>query len=238
MKKNLKGEIVCIEKICEDTFEIKIKSDLEKINAGQFFSILCPPKILRRPFGVASFKNGVLGGMFKLRGEGTKYLSSLKVGDFVEFNAPLGVGFNVEKRRSLLVGAGIGVAPLFYLRDKLNEIGAQNLIITGVKSEAEIIKGADYTRVGGTILDDVEKYIEEFKPEKIYACAPEIVLKLLSKMAIGHNIDCEIAMEKVMACGMGVCRGCVIKIERDGIVQNATICHDGPVFKGCEVIWG
>ncbi len=237
MKKNLKGEIVSLERICEDGFEIKFKSDLEQIAPGQFFSILCPPKILRRPFGVASFKDGVFGGIFKLRGEGTIYLSGLKKGDMIEFNAPLGNGFHLENKRSLLVGAGVGVAPLFYLREKLRELGAETLLISGYKAECEIIPGADYDKIGGSILDDVEKYIEEFKPEKIYSCAPEIVLKLLSGIAKNHGIEIEVAMEKTMACAMGVCRGCVIEIERDGKRQNATVCSDGPVFKGSEVVW-
>lgn len=237
MKKNLKGEIISLEQICDGTFEIKFKSSLQQIKPGQFFSILCPPKILRRPFGVSSFENGVLSGMFKLRGEGTKYLSTLKTGDIIEFNAPLGNGFNIENKKALLIGAGIGIAPLLYLKETLNKNGMENILISGFKTDAEVIMGSDFTRVGGTILDDVEKYIKEFHPEKIYACAPEIVLKLISQIAIKHGIDCEIAMEKTMACGMGVCRGCVVKILRDGVVQNATICHDGPVFKCCEVIW-
>lgn len=241
MKKNLTGEIISVERVCEGGFEIKIKSDLAQIAPGQFFSILCPPKILRRPFGVSSFKNGadgsILAGIFKLRGEGTKYLSTLKKGDIIQFNAPLGNGFKLENKRALLVGAGVGVAPLFYLRDELKARGVETLLISGYKNEEEIIKGADYDKIGGSILDDVEKYIKEFKPEKIYSCAPEIVLKLLSGIAQKYGIDCEVAIEKVMACGMGVCRGCVIEIERNGKRQNATICSDGPVFKGSEVIW-
>ncbi len=237
MKKNFKGEITSIKEICEGGFEIKIKSELERITPGQFFTILCPPKILRRPFGVSSFENGVLSGIFKLRGGGTKYLSSLKAGDIIEFNAPLGLGFKIENKKSLLVGAGVGVAPLLYLKEELNARGIKNLLISGYKAKCEIIPGADYNKIGGTILDDVERYIEEFKPEKIYSCAPSIVLKLLSAIAQKHKIDCEVALEKTMACAMGVCRGCVIEIERDGKRQNATICADGPVFKGNEVIW-
>ena len=237
MKKNLKGEIIGVEQVAQDSFEIKIKSDLAQIAPGQFFSILCPPKILRRPFGVSFFKNGVLAGIFKLHGEGTRYLSGLKQGDAIEFNAPLGNGFHLENKRSLLVGAGVGVAPLFYLREELKARGAETLLISGYRSEATVIKGADYDKIGGSILDEVEKYIKEFKPEKIYSCAPEIVLKLLSGIATKYGIGAEVALEKTMACGIGVCRGCVIEIERGGKRQNATICADGPVFKGSEVIW-
>ena len=64
-----------------------------------------------------------------------------------------------------------------------------------------------------------------------------IVLELVSKIAQKHNIEAQVAMEKIMACSIGVCRGCVIQIKKEGEIKNATICHDGPVFKGDEVVW-
>lgn len=242
MKKNLKGEIVSIAKVCDGVYEFKIKSNLEQIKPGQFYTILCPPKILRRPFGTADFfKNpdgtSTLCGIVKLRGDGTKYLSTLKIGDSVEFNAPLGNGFNIENKKSLMIGAGVGVAPLLYLKKILNEKGIENLLISGYKSDQEVIPCADFVRVGGTILDDIEEKIAEFKPEKIYTCAPTIVLKLATEIAQRHGLDCEVAMEKTMACAMGVCRSCVIEVKKGDAIKNATVCSDGPVFLGSEVVW-
>ncbi len=237
MKKNLKGKILNIVEIAKEIFEIKIESELSEISAGQFFQVLCPPKTMRRPFGAAGFEAGVLKGIFKLRGDGTKYLSSLKAGDAVNFTAPLGNGFNIENKKSLIIGAGVGVAPLLYLRETLSANNIENYFIAGFKSEEDEIKGADFAQYGGTILDFVEPYIEKFAPEKIYACAPDIVLKKISEIASKHGIKCEVALEKTMACGIGVCKGCVIRIVKDGVIQNATICHDGPVFNASEVVW-
>ena len=79
--------------------------------------------------------------------------------------------------------------------------------------------------------------LEKIKPEKIYACAPDIVLKKISEIASKYGIETEVALEKTMACGIGVCKGCVIKVIKNGEIQNATICHDGPVFKASEVVW-
>ena len=237
MKKNLEGKILNITEIAKEIFEIKIESELNEISAGQFFQVLCPPKTMRRPFGAAGFEDGVLKGIFKLRGDGTKYLSSLKAGDTVHFTAPLGNGFNIENKKSLIIGAGVGTAPLLYLRDTLKVQNIENYFIAGFKSKEEEIKGADFAQYGGTILDFVEPYIQKFNPEKIYACAPDIVLKKISEIASKYQIETEAALEKTMACGIGVCKGCVIKVIKNGEIQNATICHDGPVFKASEVVW-
>lgn len=97
------------------------------------------------------------------------------------------------------------------------------------------------TVIGGSVLDNIQTLIDDFKPDIIYSCGPKIVLRLVCELAEKNGLKAEIAMEKVMACGIGVCRGCVIKlkdISEDGFgVKNASVCADGPVFNGAEVIW-
>ena len=237
MKKIKKGTVEKIEKIAQDTYALEISSDVKEAHAGQFISILCPPKTLRRPFSIKGFKDGKIQVFFKLKGEGTNYIKSLKVGDSVDFMGALGTGFNIENKKSLLVGAGIGIAPMLFLKDELNLKGIENFLITGFKAQNEVIEGSDKTVIGGSVIDYLDETIKEFKPQVIYSCGPEIVLKLVNQKALEHNIDAFVAMEKVFACQVGVCRGCVIKVKKDGKVQNATICHDGPVFKSSEVVW-
>ncbi len=237
MKKIKKGTVEKIEKIAQDTYALEISSDIKEAHAGQFISILCPPKTLRRPFSIKGFKDGKIQVFFKVKGEGTNYIKSLKVGDSVDFMGALGTGFNIENKKSLLVGAGIGIAPMLFLKDELNSKGIENFLITGFKAQNEVIEGSDKTVIGGSVIDYLDEIIKEFKPQVIYSCGPEIVLKLVNQKALEHNIDAFVAMEKVFACQVGVCRGCVIKVKKDGKVQNATICHDGPVFKSSEVVW-
>lgn len=237
MKKNLKGIIKDNKKIAKDTFKLTFESELSQIEPGQFLSILCPPKTLRRPFGVYDFNNGTVSILFRLRGEGTNYLKNLKIGDEISFNAPLGNGFKIKNKKALLIGAGIGVAPLIYLNKKLKEQGIETKLICGFKTEDEVIEDCDYIKIGGTIIDEIEGFIKDFKPEIIYTCAPQIVLKLASEISKKHNIEIQVALERVMACGIGVCRGCVIKIKTEEGIENRTVCHDGPVFLGSEVVW-
>ena len=236
-KSNFKGKILNIKKIAKDTCKMDILSPVEKADAGQFISILCPNTTLRRPFSIANFENQIITILFKLKGDGTNYLSSLNKNDEIDFIAPLGNHFDIKNKKALLVGAGIGIAPMLFLKDELSAKGIENFLISGFRDEKEIITGSDKTVTGGSVIDYLDEIIENFKPQVIYSCGPEIVLKLVGQSAQKHNLEAQIAMEKVFACQIGVCRGCVINVIKEGRVQNATICHDGPVFKASEVVW-
>ncbi len=236
-KSDFKGEIINIENIAKDTCKMDILSSMEKASAGQFISIFCPNTTLRRPFSIANFENNTITILFKLKGEGTNYLKNLKKGDNINFLAPLGNGFAIENKKSLLVGAGIGIAPMIFLKNTLNKKNIENLLITGFKSNNEIIEGSDRTVVGGSVLDYLDEIIKNEKIEMIYSCGPLPVLKGITGLSKKYNISSQIAMEKVMACSIGVCRGCIIKLIKNNEVINASVCKDGPVFKGSEVIW-
>lgn len=248
MKKNHIGTIEEVKKINQSVYSIKFSSPtLKNIEPGEYISILCDGLTLRRPFSVADFSNGTLTVLMKMRGKGTQYIANLKKGDNVEFSAPLGNTFEIQNKKTLLIGAGIGVAPLFYLNKKLKEIGAQTYLAAGFLSKSDIfdtIEKLDFISTDdgsngnkGSICDYLEQLINEFKPEKLVSCAPHPVLKIVAQTAAKHGLECEVAMEKVMACGIGICRGCVIQVKKNGKVQNATVCKDGPVFRGEEVVW-
>lgn len=237
LKKDYTGKIKSIKNIALNTFEMKIESSLKSAKSGQFISILCPNKTLRRPFSISNFENGILTVLFKLKGEGTEYLKSLNEGDKVKFLAPLGNGFNVFGSNCLLVGAGIGIAPMLFLKKELNEKGIKNYLISGFKAQNEIIQGSDENIIGGSVLDNIEKIIDEKNIDIIYSCGPAIVLKKLCEIAKSKGITCFVAMERVMACSIGVCRGCVIRLKKDDDVVYGSVCQDGPVFEGDKIVW-
>lgn len=237
MKKNYKGKIVSVKNIAKNVCELKISSALNEAKAGQFVSILCPNHTFRRPFSIADFENNILTLLIKLQGDGTKYLTSLNVGDEVEFLAPLGNYFELENKNSLLVGAGIGIAPMLFLKKELNKKNIKNFLITGFRENSEIITGSDEVTIDGSVLDNLENIIKEKNIEIIYSCGPTPVLKGISEIAKKHNIISYLAMERVMACSIGVCRGCTIKINKNGQIQRASVCKDGAIFRGDEIIW-
>ncbi len=238
-KKDYKGSVEQIEQIALETYKLIISSSLKEAIPGQFISILCPNKTLRRPFSIAHFdsEKNELTVLFKLKGEGTNYIANLKKGDVVNFLAPLGNGFELVNKKALLVGAGIGIAPMLFLKKELDKKNIDNYFIAGFKNNEEVIKGADKTVVGGSVLDDIDSIIEEKKIELIYSCGPNIVLKKLADIALKKNIESQLALERVMACSIGVCRGCVIKLIKKQEIVTASVCKDGPVFLGSEIIW-
>ena len=132
MKKEFIGKIEQIEKISSDAFKMVILSDLQSVKCGQFISILCENKTLRRPFSIADFEKeanqSLTTILFKIKGQATNYLKSLKIGDSVDFLAPLGNGFEIDNKKALLIGAGIGIAPMLFLKKELNKRNIEKYI--------------------------------------------------------------------------------------------------------------
>lgn len=247
-KKLNKGEVTHIEHVAKEMFLIKIKVAADfSSKPGQFISILCDGHTMRRPFSIMDFENGEISVLFKKKGDGTAFISALKVGDTVDFIGAMGNGFSLSNDRLLLVGAGVGVAPVYYLKKYLKDgvrliAGFQNAgeIPACLKDEIDFIStdnGSGEVQGKGSIIDYLEKEIIEYQPDRICVCGPHIVLKLVSEIAATRKIPCEVAMEKTMACSIGVCRGCVITLNKNGKLENASVCKDGPVFSGEEVVW-
>ena len=117
-KKIYKAKVAAIEKVTQSSFYIELKCENPvEVKAGQFVSIYCGGLTLRRPFSVYKNNNGNIGILFKERGKGTEYIKSLKAGDFVDIIGPFGNSFDIKNKKSLLIGAGIGVAPISYLKE-------------------------------------------------------------------------------------------------------------------------
>jgi dihydroorotate dehydrogenase electron transfer subunit len=253
MKKLHKGIIKTVTETAKNTVRITFEpAEPMEIKPGQFVSILCGGLTLRRPFSVSDFDGSVASVLFKIKGRGTNYLASLKPGDEIDFIGAMGNGFDIKDKRALVIGAGIGIAPVFYLHKFLKQsklVGAfmnaedvpdgivPDVLITNDGSNLPAHQSVNLSAKAGSILDHLEGLIDDYNPEIIYACGPAVVLKAIGEAAQKHGIESQLALEKVMACGIGVCKGCVIKVKRDGGVKNLTICHDGPVFEGGEVVW-
>lgn len=247
-KKIHKAKITEISQVSKTLYYIKFKPDtVFESKPGQFVSILCPCRTLRRPFSIASFENNEIGVLFKKKGSGTEYMAGLKIGDTIDFLGALGNGFKFNKnQKSLLIGAGVGVAPVYYLKKELEKQEEESRLISGFVTKDEVPSNLSFDEITtndgslgqkGSILDYVEQEITTYKPDVIYSCGPYIVLKTITKIAQKYNIQSFVALEKVMACSIGVCRGCVIKLQKNGRTVNASVCQDGPVFKGDEVLW-
>ena len=135
-KKLNKGEVTHIERVANEMFLIKIKAAADfDSKPGQFISILCDGHAMRRPFSIMDFENGEISVLFKKKGDGTAFISALKVGDTVDFIGAMGNGFSLSNDRLLLVGAGVGVAPVYYLKKYFKDVPR---LIAGFQNAGEI----------------------------------------------------------------------------------------------------
>jgi len=186
---------------------------------GQFFMLEAPGRVLPRPMSVCLAPAGELAFLIDAVGPGTRALCALEPGDELAVLGPLGNGFDLDVRRPLLVGGGIGIAPLPFLSERLGRPPA----IVGFRSEwhaeaAALLPGAE------VCLEPT--YVTELLPDEahdVLACGPEPMLEALR----GLVPDAQLAWEAPMACGYGACYGCAV--ELDGELKR--LCVEGPVLR-------
>jgi dihydroorotate dehydrogenase electron transfer subunit len=195
------------------------RGGLEPGTPGQFFMLEAPGRVLPRPMSLCTARPGELGFLIDPIGPGTRALCNLRSGAEIHVLGPLGHGFDLSVERPLLVGGGIGIAPLPYLSQVL---GAPPAIL-GFRSAhhaeaAHLLPGADVVvepRLVTELLPD--------DPVDVLACGPEPMLEALR----ARLPDAQLAWEAPMACGYGACYGCVV--ERAG--RYVRLCVEGPVLR-------
>ena len=184
---------------------------------GQFFMLEAPGRLLPRPMSVCVAPAGELGFLIDPIGPGTRALCELSPGDRLGILGPLGNGFRLEVERPLLVGGGIGVAPLPYLAEALGRPPA----VLGFRTEwhaeaAALVANAE------VVIEPT--YVTEVMPREhdVLACGPEPMLEAVRRLAP----RAQLAWEAPMACGYGACYGCAVEI--DGELKR--LCVEGPVL--------
>jgi NAD(P)H-flavin reductase len=185
---------------------------------GQFFMVEAPGRLLPRALSLCLAPPGELGFLIDAVGPGTAALCSLEQGDAVHVFGPLGNGFRLDVARPLLVGGGIGMAPLPYLAEALRFPPA----VLGFRSDAHAEAAA--LLPGAEVVVDPVFVTEAIPPgHDVLACGPEPMLRAVGELCAGAQL----AWEAPMACGYGACYGCVVEI--DGELRR--LCVDGPVLE-------
>ena len=242
--KFIKTEIVEIKKI-KDLIILKIPFE-EEVLPCQFFMIGSDKSevLLNRPFSVSDYENKILTFRIKETGKFTKFLSTLKKNDTLRIVGPCGNGLNIDIldnfKEVILIGGGIGIAPLIYLKRVLNKKKIPSKLIIGLASSNFLyyindIRVSDFiifTEDGSYGLKGFPTdFLNSCKADNdlIIACGPVNMYKSLK----GYNLNVKILMEQRMACGFGACLGCVIN-TKDGYKR---VCMEGPVFNLDEVIF-
>jgi dihydroorotate dehydrogenase electron transfer subunit len=218
-----------------------------EIRAGQFVSIRIHPggdPLLRRPFSVYRAEGDAVQIVFRVVGRGTLMLSELRPGDVVDVLGPLGVPFGLERgdfSTAVLIGGGLGVAPLPLATAVLRGLGKATVTLLGAHTANEIVDAYlenpqistdDGSRgMRGTVVELLVRRLEEapLVSPKIFACGPNSMLRALGEAATARDIPCEVSLEGPMACGYGICQGCPVEMT-GGDRRYTLMCTDGPVF--------
>ena len=195
------------------------RGGLEPGVPGQFFMVEAPGRVLPRPFSLCLAPEGELAFLVDPIGPGTRAICALRPGDDVHVLGPLGNGFDLSVERPLLVGGGIGIAPLPYLSQVLGGPPA----LLGFR-DARLAEAASI--VPNATVATEPTYVTELLPADpgdVLACGPEPMLEAVARLVPGAQL----AWEAPMACGYGACFGCVV--ELDGHMRR--LCVDGPVLR-------
>ena len=230
-------EIIFNEQVGTDMYVLTIKGDFEGM-PGQFYMLRGIDSLmtLSRPLSIFDInKNeGNISFLYKVCGRGTAYFSSLRKDDGIILYGPYGRGFPVQEykdRKVLLVGGGMGCAPLVFaakhLRNADLKIGFRAGVMSQVQKEEFFAK---YSGSGNTSLHidwDLTEDIEADRYDAVMSCGPEAMMKKLTE----KHPNTYVSLEKHMGCAVGACLSCTCEV--DG--KRVRVCKEGPVFKGSEV---
>jgi len=207
---------------------------------------------LRRPISVHHVDKAKkeLWLLIQVVGTGTQSLFHSQPDDYLNLIYPLGNGFSIpdnqhKNKKLLLIGGGIGSAPLLYLGACLKEAGFNPTFLLGARSERDLLQLEEFSKWGtvyittengrqgekGYVVD--HSMLRRRDADFIYACGPNLMMLSVARYAKENGIPCEVSLENQMACGIGACLCCV---ERT-IYGNTCVCTEGPVFKMDELTW-
>lgn len=228
-----------------------INGELPEMQPGQFVQVEVPNSkstYLRRPISInyVDYANNQLWLLVRKAGEGTSSLMKLAEYDVVNLMLPLGNGFTIFPGETmLLIGGGVGVAPLLYLGKKAKEAGANVKFLLGARTENDLLELEKFEAVGDVFVSTENggkgekgfvtqhSVLNSGSFSRIACCGPMPMMKAVAKIAKDKSIECEVSLENVMACGLGACLCCV----EDTIEGNVCVCKEGPVFNIKRLKW-
>ena len=236
-------EILSNLPVTHNCFRLELGGDgLPDFAPGQFVQLEIPGKYLRRPLSVHDASDDRIVLIYKTVGEGTALLSQMVPGQALELLAPLGKGFSAEacRERALLLGGGLGSAPLYLLARKLIAAGKQVNAVLCFNTAADVVLQDEYRALGVepviVTLDGsmgIKGMVTDAPlPEHdfFYTCGPLPMMRAVCKTL---DTPGEASMEERMGCGAGFCYGCTIQTSRG----PARVCADGPVFNKEDLLW-
>lgn len=257
MKKLLQYFIIVKKiKLNDEFFILKLQSEdnLPLIQPAQFVEIKvedAKDTFLRRPFSIhdVNYEKNTITLLIKISGNASYELSEMQIGRMINVLFPIGTPYTISYNTSklLLIGGGCGIAPLLYTAKYFSLFGIEITFLLGFRNKESIILKDKFAKYGnlffstddgsygekGNVMQHSLLNSEFFRYDKILACGPKPMLKAVSEWSINNNINCEVSLENMMACGIGACL-CCVQNTTDG---HKCVCTDGPVFNAKQIIW-
>jgi len=254
--------VVAREEIAPGTLVVGLRSPhlARESKPGQFLMLKIPGGNLLwgRAYSIYHTDGETVYILFKVIGRGTKLLAEEPVGAKVQVIGPLGNTFTPPgaDEISFLVGGGVGLPPLYFYA-KMNRDRAERIrVFIGARDKDNVLLEKEFKQLGcqvevstddgsvgvkGLVSNILENSIRNnFKMKArlcIYSCGPNPMLKAVGKIGIEQGIRTELSLEEAMACGLGVCLGCVVKTKCDGGQAYTRLCCDGPVLEADKIVW-
>lgn len=248
-------KVVSVERLSEKHVLVRLTDDkpLPQMQPGQFVEVRVegsPQTFLRRPISIHNVdeEHNELWLLVAMIGEGTRQIGRLQQGDRLNCLLPLGNSFTMPQSkddRILLVGGGVGVAPLLYFGRKIKAAGAEPTFLLGARSRQDLLELDEYRRIGRVFIttEDGSEGEKGFVTNhsilstetftQISTCGPKPMMMAVARYAKKHDIACEASLENMMACGLGACLCCVEKT----VEGNLCVCKEGPVFNINRLLW-
>ena len=191
--------------------------------------------------------------IYKVVGDGTKLMKSWKVNEIVDILGPLGNYWTeYNDYEPILIGGGVGIAPIINLKNHLDDLKISYDIIMGARTKAEhflthtpekgIYMSTDDGTLGvhGTVIDALKLLDKDMNNTKIFACGPPGMMEAVKDFSIRKDIVCDLAIETIMACGVGICQGCTVEMNRADNKNSyrekyVLACVDGPIFRAKDI---
>ncbi|MFB2832675.1 dihydroorotate dehydrogenase electron transfer subunit [Aeromonas jandaei] len=235
---------------------VDIGSTLSKVEPGQFFYLQCPhteadKPFFRRPMSTYHYdeKMNNVEFLYKVTGAGTRGLAILDKDDFLQLLGPLGVGFTIKPsyRHIMVVARGVGLATLAPLAELASKMNIHVTALLSARDNERLMSQHRFLNIGAKVIEvidtdqsssvgNVEKLIRKVHNDNpvdaIYTCGSARITRMLQQLILDINVVGEVALEKHMACGVGLCYCCVhpIRVGVAGEIKSKRVCADGPVF--------
>ena len=247
-------KVAAAERINEKYVLLRLTDDqpLPEMVPGQFVEVRVdgsPATFLRRPISVnfVDRDKNELWLLVATIGDGTRRLGQLQAGDIVNCVLPLGNGFTMptEQKKVLLVGGGVGVAPLLYFGKQLKDRGMEPTFLLGARSAKDLLMLEEFEKYGRVFVTTEDgtagekgfvtqhSLLQKESFDQISTCGPKPMMVAVARFARKEGVFCEASLENLMACGLGACLCCVEKTTEG----NLCVCKEGPVFDVKRLMW-